>query len=106
MLDPETIESSVSGEKAMTPAVTNQAVAASKAFKRKVLVTNALEAIDDLLAKATLAPEQLSTLERAIEEFVAALPGMKLPQKAHDELLAAAERTLKKVRGRSAGMGK
>jgi HEAT repeat protein len=101
MLDPETIDSSVSGEKAMTPEVTEQALAATRTFKRKVLITNALKAIDDLLAKAALTPEQLSTLEQSLEQFIAALPEMKLPKRPHDELLAGAERRLHQVQARA-----
>jgi HEAT repeat protein len=101
MLDPESIESSVSGEKAMSAAVSEQAVAATKSFKRKVLITNALKAIDDLLAAKSLPPEGVATLEQALERFIAALPEMGFSERVQGELLAAAERTLIKVKARS-----
>ena len=101
MLDPEALHSSVSGEKPMTEAVSEQALAANKAFKRKIMVTNALKAIDDLLGHKSLAAESAAALEQSLQRFIDALPGMQLPKRVHDELLAAAERTLKKVTARS-----
>jgi hypothetical protein len=103
MLDPEALESSVSGEKPMIEAVSQQALDANKAFKRKIMVTNALKAIDDLLGHKSLGVESAAALEQSLERFIDALPGMELPKRVHDELLAAAERILTKVQARSNG---
>lgn len=100
MLDPEAIDSSASGEKPMTADVTEQAVASNKAFKRKVMITNSLKSIDELLASKSLPPENLVTLQQALERFTAALPEMGFSERVQIELLAAAERTLDKVQGR------
>ncbi len=100
MLDPEAIETSVSGEKAMSEAVSEQAVAATQAFKRKVLVTNALAAAGVLLGQKSLTAESVATLQRALERFIAALPAMKLPKRVQDDFLSVAELTLKQVQAR------
>ncbi|MBA3482020.1 MAG: HEAT repeat domain-containing protein [Pirellulales bacterium] len=103
MLDPEAIDSSASGEKPMTAEVTEQAVASNKSFKRKVMITNALKSIDDLLASKSLPPESLVTLQHALERFIAALPEMGFSERVQIELLAAAERTREKVKSRLTG---
>jgi HEAT repeat protein len=102
MLDPEAIESSVAGEKAMTEDKSGKALAAAKAFKQKLLITNALKAVNDLLEQESLPAEGLALIEKALERFIDALPAMKLPKPAHDELSDAAERTLAKVKARAA----
>ena len=82
----------------MSAAASEQAVAATKSFKRKVLITNALKAIDDLLAAKSLPSEGVTTLEQALERFIAALPEMGFSERVQGELSAAAERTLTKVK--------
>jgi hypothetical protein len=102
MLDPESIASSLSGEKALTEQVTDAQLAAQKAFKRNTIITSALSAVDRLLANKQLSPEQFVVLDKALVRFLAAAPAMEAPSPVPDELIRAAQRTLKRVKARIA----
>jgi HEAT repeat protein len=102
MLDPESIASSLSGEKALTEQVTDAQLAAQKAFKRNTIITSALSAVDRLLSNKQTPPEQLVVLEQALASFIAAAPDMEGPAPVPDELIDAAQRTLKRVKARIA----
>jgi HEAT repeat protein len=100
MLDPEAIEASLSGEKAMNEQVTEQALAATKDFKKKVIINAALKAIDQLLANPSLPGATFVPLEEALEKFIASLPQLELPRKVETELARVAERVLTRVQAR------
>jgi hypothetical protein len=100
MLDPESIASSVSGEKPLTEQVTDEQLASQKAFKRNTIITSALRAIERLLDNADAPREDFAVLQTALEGFLNAAPSMKEPAPVPDELLDAAQRTLKQVRER------
>jgi hypothetical protein len=85
----------------MSAAVSEQAVAATKSFKRKVLITNALKATSNLLADKTLTAESAATLQQALERFIAALPEMGFSERVQKELLPAAELLLGKAKDRA-----
>jgi hypothetical protein len=101
MLDPESIASSVSGEKPLNEQVTPEQLAAQKAFKRNKVVTNALKAIGWLVEAKSVPRESFAMLEAALQKFMAAAPEIEEPAPIPDELLDAAERTLKRVQART-----
>jgi len=102
MVDPESLASSVSGEKALTEQVTKEALDARKAYKRNAIVTSALKAIDRLLESKTLPPESFAPLDAALSKFIAAAPGMTDPAPVPAELLKAVKRTHQRVQSRAA----
>jgi HEAT repeat protein len=103
MLDPESIASSVSGEKPLNEQVTPEQLAAQKAFKRNKIVTNALTAIGRLVDAKSVPPATFAILETALQKFIAAAPEIVEPAPIPDELLDAAERMLKRVQARTKG---
>jgi hypothetical protein len=100
MLDPESIASSMSGEKPLNEQVTAEQLAAQQVFKRNKIVTNALTAIGRLLDTKAAPAASFAVLETALEKFIAAAPEMEEPAPVPDELIEGAERTLKKVQAR------
>jgi HEAT repeat protein len=102
MLDPQAIESSLSGEKAMSADVPPEVVAANRDFKRKVIISGALRAVDRLLEQPALPAENFTPLAAALRKFIDQLPNMELPAKVQQELATAAGMTLERVDRRMA----
>jgi HEAT repeat protein len=102
MLDPSSIESSLSGEKRMNEQVTEAALNAQKAYKRNTIITSALTSIDWLLEKPSQPTESFVVLQKALEGFLAAAPKMEEPVPLPDELIQAVSRKLEKVKARAA----
>jgi HEAT repeat protein len=101
MLDPSSIESSLSGETRMNDQVTEAALNARKAYKRNTIITSALTSIDRLL-QSSLPAENFVVLQQAMEGFLAAAPKMEEPVPLPDELVQAVSRKLETVKARAA----
>ena len=95
MFDPESIASSLTGLKA-TAGKAN--LKASQAAKRNSILNNALAAVEMLLEKKALSPDDRAALEKSLADFVAAAPSVREPMPIPDAITRAAERTLDKVR--------
>lgn len=103
MFSVESLDSSLSGEKALTPQVSEAALAAQKAFKRNMILSSALKSTNILLGTTSLPAASFAPLERALEDFLADLPKLKKSGPIPDELIAEAEETLTRVKARAAG---
>jgi HEAT repeat protein len=102
MFDAESIASSVAGLK---PAAGESNLKASQAAKRNSILNNALAAVELLLEKKALSPDDRSALEKALADFVAAAPSVREPMPIPDSIAGAAKRTLDKLRA-SQGVAK
>ncbi len=103
MFDVESLASSLSGEKALTPEVTAESLAAQKAFKRNMILSSALKSTNLLLATPALPAESFVPLESALEGFLGSLEELQKTGPVPDELVDEAERTLTRVKARAAG---
>ena len=103
MFDVDSLESSLSGEKALTAEVTEEALAAQKAFKRNMILSSALKSTNQLLATPSLPAEAFAPLERAVEGFLKSIEKLQKTGPVPDELVDEAERTLVRVKARAAG---
>ncbi|MBL9163331.1 MAG: HEAT repeat domain-containing protein [Planctomycetaceae bacterium] len=103
MFDPESLTSSLSGEKALTTEVTEEALAAQKAFKRNMILSSALKSTNLLLATPALPAASFVPLESALEGFLGSREELQKSETLPDELVAEAERTLTRVKARAAG---
>jgi HEAT repeat protein len=103
MFDVDSLESSLSGEKALTAEVTEEALAAQKAFKRNMILSSALKSTNQLLATQSLPAEAFAPLERAVEGFLKSIEKLQKTGPVPDELVDEAERTLVRVKARAAG---
>jgi HEAT repeat protein len=102
MLDPSSIESSLSGEIAINEQVTEAALNAQKVYKRNTIITSALSSIDRLLEKESVPAENFVVLQNAMEGFLAAAPKTQEPVPLPDELIQAVSLKLEKVKARAA----
>jgi HEAT repeat protein len=98
MLDPESIASSVSGERAMNEQMSEEALRAQKAFKRNTIISNALTSIDRLLSDKELPADATQRLIRELADFVGVAPKIDDPTPLPDELIDKAYRTLNKAK--------
>ena len=103
MFDVDSLESSLSGEKALTAEVSEEALAAQKAFKRNMILSSALKSTNQLLATQSLPAEAFAPLERAVEDFLKSIEKLQETGPVPDELVDEAERTLVRVKARAAG---
>jgi HEAT repeat protein len=103
MFDADSLASSLSGEKALTAEVTEEALAAQKAFKRHMILSSALKSTNQLLATPALPAEAFAPLETAVEGFLKSLEKLQKTDPLPDELVDEAERTLVRVKARTAG---
>ena len=103
MFDVDSLASSLSGEKALTPEVTAESLAAQKAFKRNMILSSALKSTNLLLATPALPAESFVPLESALEGFLGSLEELQKTGPVPDELVDEAERTLTRVNARAAG---
>jgi len=103
MFDADSLASSLSGEKALTEEVTEEALAAQKAFKRNMILSSALKSTNQLLATQSLPAEAFAPLETAVEGFLKSLEKLQKTGPVPDELVDEAERTLLRVKARAAG---
>jgi len=103
MFDADSLASSLSGEKALTEEVTEEALAAQKAFKRNMILSSALKSTNQLLATPALPAEAFAPLETAVEGFLKSLEKLQKTGPLPDELVDEAERTLVRVKARAAG---
>ena len=103
MFSLESLESSVSGEKALTPEVKSAALAAQKGFKRNMILSSALKSTNALLGVTSLPAASFTPLEAALVKFLADLPKLKKSGPIPDELVDEAEETLVRVKARAAG---
>lgn len=103
MFDADSLASSLSGEKALTEEVTEEALAAQKAFKRNMILSSALKSTNQLLATQSLPAEAFAPLETAVEGFQKSLEKLQKTGPVPDELVDEAERTLVRVKARAAG---
>ena len=103
MFDADSLASSLSGEKALTEEVTEEALAAQKAFKRNMILSSALKSTNQLLATPALPAEAFAPLETAVEGFLKSLEKLQKTGPVPDELVDEAERTLVRVKARAAG---
>lgn len=99
----ESLDSSLSGEKPLTPEVTATALAAQKAFKRNMILSSALKSSNILLGTTALPSASFAPLEAALVKFLADLPKLKKSGPIPDELVDEAEETLVRVKARAAG---
>ena len=98
MLDPDSINSSLAGEKALNESVTEEALKARKAHKRNMIVSNALGSIEQLFKQPELPAESLQTLRQALGGFIEAAPQMRSPAPVPKELVDKAKRVLAQAR--------
>ena len=103
MFDADSLASSLSGEKALTEEVTEEALAAQKAFKRNMILSSAIKSTNQLLATPALPAEAFAPLETAVEGFLKSLEKLQKTGPVPDELVDEAERTLVRVKARAAG---
>lgn len=103
MFDVDSLSSSLSGEKALTPEVTEKALASQKAFKRNMILSSGLKSTNLLLATPMLAAESFKPLETALEGFLQSEKELEKTAPLPDELVDEAERTLTRVKARAAG---
>ena len=103
MFDLDSIASSLSGEKAIENELNEQALASRRAFKRDMIVSNALKATDQLLATPALPAEAFTPLEAGLKAFLASSEKLQENERVSDKLVAEAERILKRVKARAAG---
>lgn len=103
MFDADSLASSLSGEKALTEEVTEEALAAQKAFKRNMILSSALKSTNQLLATPALPAKAFAPLETAVEGFLKSLEKLQKTGPLPDELVDEAERTLVRVKARAAG---
>ena len=103
MFDVDSLASSLSGEKALTAEVTEEALAAQKAFKRNMILSSALKSTNLLLATPALPAAAFAPLERAVEGFLKSIEKLQKTGPVPDELVDEAERTLVRVKARAAG---
>lgn len=89
MLDPESIEASLLGEQAMTEGVTAAALRAQKAYKRNMILHNAVKAANRLAADKSLGSADRAALAAALAKFIELAPAVQDPGPVPGELLDA-----------------
>lgn len=89
MFDPASIEASLKGEQAMTPQVTDAALRSQKAYKRNMILHNAVKAAGRLAANKTVASADRAALASAMADFIESAPTIQEPGPVPDELLDA-----------------
>jgi hypothetical protein len=97
MLDLEAIDASLTGEKAITEDQTDVSLRGQKAFKRNMILHNALTAIDALVETVGMA-ESLAPLNEALTKFIDAAPKIQDPAPVPSELINAAKQAQERVR--------
>ncbi len=97
MLDLEAIDSSLTGEKAITEDQSSQALRSQQAYKRNTILNSALAAIEMMLDNKT-PPAALAPVEKALAAFLAAAPAIQNPSPVPSELVEAAARMLDRVK--------
>lgn len=102
MLDLDSIRSSLSGEKALNASVTEEALQSQKAYKRDLIVANALESIERIVKTSELSAEGAATLTSALRRFSEAAPQVQDPAPVPAELIDKAEQTLRQVQAEAA----
>jgi hypothetical protein len=103
MFDLDSIASSLSGEKAIANELNERALASRKAFKRDLIVNNALHATSQLLATPALPAAAFRPLEASLEGFLTSAEKLQKTEPVPDKLVAEGERILKRVKARTAG---
>ena len=103
MFDVDSIAASVSGEKALTPEVTEESLAKQRAFKRNMILSSALKSTNRLRETPALPAEAFGPLEEAVEGFLKSVEKLQKEEPVPDELVDEAERTLVRVKARAAG---
>jgi hypothetical protein len=99
MLDLEAIGASLTGERAITEDQTDDSLRGQKAFKRNMILHNALTAIDALVDKAETAGS-LAPLDEALTKFLAAAPKVQDPAPVPSEVINAAKKAQSRVKAK------
>lgn len=93
MLDPASIEASLAGEQAMTEQVTAAALRSQKAYKRNMILHNAVKAANRLAAIESLSSADRATLAAALKKFIELAPTVEEPGPVPRELVDAMKET-------------
>jgi HEAT repeat protein len=97
MLDPASIEASLRGEQAMTEQVTAEDLRKQKAYKRNMILHNAVKAANRLAANSSISSADRATVAAALAKFIELAPTIEEPAPVPSELVDAMKETQAKL---------